>query len=187
MQVLKRSFTVAQYHQMAEAGIFTPDERIELIEGEVITVAAIGFRHAACVDRAAQLFFRKFGDKAIVRVQNPVQLGDRSEPQPDIALLHPKADFYATQHPTAADIFLIVEVADSSLEYDRQVRVPLYAQQNVIEVWLIDIEHSALSVYQQPLSGKYQTVKAYGCDQCDQSLSCLAFPEISIAMADLLN
>lgn len=133
MQVLKRSFTVAQYHRMAAAEIFVPDERLELIRGEIVSMAAIGFRHAACVDRAAQFCFRQVGDKATVRVQNPIQLGDRSEPQPGIALLRPRADFYSTRHPGVEDIFLIIEVADSSLEYDRQVKLPLYAQHGIAE------------------------------------------------------
>src|SRR5262245_37141744 len=115
VQVSRRLFTVDEYYQMAQAGILHEDDRVELIEGEIIETAAIGSRHAACVDRLNQLFSGRVAGRAIVRVQNPIRLSQRSEPQPDLALLRPRADFYATGHPGPQDVLLVVEVADTSV------------------------------------------------------------------------
>jgi Uma2 family endonuclease len=128
VQIDRRVFSVDDYYRMVEVGLLKEDERVELIEGEVIRMSPIGSRHAACVARLTKLFSRLAGDGAIVWVQNPVRLNDFSEPQPDVALLKPRADFYAGAHPAAADVLLIVEVSDTTIGYDRQVKVPLYAR-----------------------------------------------------------
>jgi Uma2 family endonuclease len=118
VQLVKRQFTIHEYHKMPEAGILKESERVELIRGEIVKMSPIGRFHAACVNRLNQLFSQKLGTRAIVAVQNPVELDDYSEPQPDIALLEPRSDFYASGHPKPADIFLVIEVADSTIKGD---------------------------------------------------------------------
>lgn len=152
----KRLFTVADYHRMAESGILAANERVELIEGEILEMNPIGSPHAACVDRLTRLLGRAAGDRAIVRVQNPVQLGELSEPQPDLALLKPRADFYGDAHPGPADILLLIEVADSTLEFDRNRKLPLYAQAGIPEAWIVDLASRAIAVYRNPSPRGYR-------------------------------
>lgn len=184
VQLLRRQFTVAQYHQMAEAGILAEDDRVELLEGEIIEMSPIGRRHAACVDRLNRLFSDRLRDRAIVRVQNPVQLSDRSEPQPDIALLKPKADFYESGHPQPQDILLLVEVADSTVEFDREIKIPLYARSGVQEVWLVDLNENAIAIYRQPSPDGYAQEHRL---QRGQTLTMQVFPEVSLALEDVLG
>lgn len=150
-------FTVSEYYQMAEAGILREDDRVELIEGEVIEMSPIGSKHAACVARLVEIFGLKVKKQAIVWVQNPLRLADYSEPEPDIALLKRRKDFYAGQHPTPPDVLLIVEVADTSVEYDRNVKAPLYARAGIPEVWIIDLVNNTIEVFSQPENGEFQT------------------------------
>ncbi len=139
IQALKHSFTVNEYHKMAHAGILTEDERIELIKGEIIDMTPIGSRHAACVDLLDSRFTQKEKGEAIVRVQNPIQVESDSEPQPDITLLTFRSDFYSFAHPTQKDVLLLIEVSEYSEEFDRDVKIPLYANAGIQEVWLIDL------------------------------------------------
>lgn len=155
VQIDRRVFSVDDYYRMVEVGLLREDERVELIEGEVIKMSPIGSRHAACVARLTKLFSRLTGDGAIVWVQNPIRLDDFSEPQPDVALLKPRADFYSRAHPAAADVLLIVEVADTTIGYDRQVKVPLHARAGVPEVWVVDLVGEAVETYAQPREGAY--------------------------------
>lgn len=156
----RRRFTVDEYHRMGEVGIFTAGERLELIEGEVVTMTPIGPRHAACVDRLTQLWTSRLGRRAIVRVQNPILLAkEDSEPQPDVTLLRPRADFYAGGHPTPSDVLLVVEVADSTLEVDRRVKVPLYGRAGVPESWLVDLDAERVEVYREPTADGYDEVR----------------------------
>ena len=128
VELRRYRFTTTEYDRMAEAGVLGEDDRVELIEGEILEMSPMGRRHAACVDRLTRLLVRGVGDAAIVRVQNPIVLSDHNEPQPDLALLRPRVDFYTAEHPGPEDALLVVEVSDSSVEYDRQIKVPLYAQ-----------------------------------------------------------
>jgi len=148
--------TVADYYRMAAAGILRPDERTELIEGEIIDMAPIGSRHASVVTKLALELQRVVNDRATVRVQNPVRLSDLSEPQPDLALLRPRADFYRDAHPGPADILLIIEVADTSLDYDRNTKLPLYARHGVPEVWLVDLVASTVERFLDPAQAAYR-------------------------------
>jgi hypothetical protein len=154
----RHRLTVDDYYRMAEAGILREDDRVELIEGEIIDMAPIGSTHAGTVKRLANLLMAAVGDTAIVSVQDPVRLGPRSEPQPDIALLRPRADYYTSAHPGPADVLLLVEVADASLTYDRDVKVPLYARHGVSEVWLVDLAGHRLHIHRVPVNGVYQEV-----------------------------
>lgn len=158
LQIGKRLFTVDDYHRMAETGILNEDDRVELIEGEIVEMNPIGSRHAGCVIRLTHLLTRAVGERAIVSVQNPVQLGDRSEPQPDLLLLRPRPDFYAEAHPGPADVLLLIEVADASTANDRNVKLPLYARAGIPEVWLIDLENEVVEVYRGPAADGFTEV-----------------------------
>lgn len=176
VQLLRRSFTVEEYYRMAQAGILTEDDRVELIEGEIIKMTPLGSRHAACVDRLTQLFSARIRGQAIVRVQNPIRLSERSEPQPDLALLRFRPDFYATAHPGPQDVLMVVEVAETSVDVDREVKLPLYARFGIAEVWLVDLAGEQVEVYRRPTQG-YEEVQRIrrGTQVRSQALSDLNF------------
>jgi Uma2 family endonuclease len=154
-----RRWTVAEYHQMGEAGILAPDERVELIAGEIIQMTPIGPAHASIVNLLDRRLQAVIGDHAIVSTQNPVVLDSHSEPQPDVALLRPRDDWYRQALPTANDILLVIEVADSSLDYDRKGKIPRYAQHAIPEVWLVDVSAKSLTIFSDPTSGDYASVQ----------------------------
>ena len=183
-QVKNFRFTISQYHQMSEAGILSENDKVELINGEIIEMSPIGRRHAACVDRINRLFNNILGIKVIVRVQNPILLNNLSEPEPDIALLKPRTDFYESGHPQPQDIFLLIEVADSSIEYDRDVKIPLYASSGITEVWLVDIYQQVIIVYRYPSENGYSDIQILSRGE---KLSILAFPENNLFVDDILG
>lgn len=152
-QPTRRLFSVAEYHRLGEAGVLTEDDRVELIEGEILAMTPIGSRHAACVDRLTALLVRAVSPGAIVRVQNPIRLGDRSEPEPDLCVLRPRDDYYAEAHPGPADVLLIVEVSDPSAGYDRATKLPLYAGAGVPESWIVDLLEERVEVHAAPSRG----------------------------------
>lgn len=158
VQFQRRLFTVKDFHRMGEAGIFREDDRVELVAGEIADMAPIGSRHAACVARLTALFSPVQG-RGIVWPQNPLRLGELSEVQPDLAFLRPRQDFYASTHPGPEDVLLIVEVAETSLDYDRDVKVPLYARAGIPEVWLVDLAGERVHVYRRPTPQGYQEVQ----------------------------
>jgi Uma2 family endonuclease len=159
VQLTRRLFTVAEYHKMAEAGILSEDDRVELLEGEIVAMSPIGSRHAGLVNRLNRLFSQRAGDQVVVSVQNPVRLGGYSEPQPDLALLRPRADFYTSSHPGPEDVLLAVEVAETSAAVDREVKVPLYARFGVPEVWLVDLAGDQVEVFREPSAEGYREVR----------------------------
>jgi Uma2 family endonuclease len=181
----RRLFTVEEYHLMAKSGIIGEDDRVELLEGEVFRMSPIGSRHAACVNRLNTLFSRAVGERAIVCVQNPLRLGEYSEPQPDVVLARPRPDFYALAHPGPEDVLLLVEVMESSQDYDREVKLPLYARHGVSEVWLVDLEGQAVEVYRRPSAGGYREVRRVtpGSDP----LSVEALPGVSLSPEEILG
>jgi hypothetical protein len=156
---LRRRFTVDDYYRMAEAGILSERDRVELIDGEVVAMSPIGARHAACVSRANQALVLAAGGSAIVQPQGPVRLNRFNEPQPDLMLLLPRADFYASAHPGPHDVLLVVEIADSSLRYDRDVKARLYAEWGVPEYWLADLTANVLWRYSSPQGDAYASVE----------------------------
>jgi Uma2 family endonuclease len=184
VQLLRRRFTVKQYHQMSEAGILTEDDQVELIEGEIIEIAPIGSRHAACVDRLNRLLNRRLGEQAIVRVQNPIYLNENSEPQPDLSLVRFRADFYETGHPQPQDILLLIEITDTTLEFDQSVKTSLYASADITEVWLVDLNNQVLEIYREPSPVGYQSVQRF---QRNQSISMQAFPKVSFDFSEILG
>lgn len=184
VQLTKHSFTVEEFHRMAESRILTEDSRVELVEGELIEMTPIGSRHAACVDRLNRLFSKHVGEAAIVRVQNPISLSHHSELQPDLVLARPKPDFYADAHPGPEAILLVVEVAETSTEVDREIKVPLYAQAGIIEVWLVALPHGHIEVYRNPISTGYREVQSLGLED---ALAPLLLPQIILPIGSVLG
>jgi Uma2 family endonuclease len=154
-QVLKRLFSVDEFHQMAEAGVFGEDDRLELLDGEIVQMTPIGSRHSGCVDRLNHLFWERCRASAIVHVQNPLVLSEGTEFYPDIALLQRRADFYSESHPRPGEVLLVVEVADTTGDYDRRIKVPRYAHAGVPEVWVVDLPARAIDVYRQAEGNRY--------------------------------
>lgn len=153
--VLKRLFTVDEFHQMAQAGVLREDDRVELLEGEIVRMTPIGSRHAACVARLTEVFVKRCRAAAIVNVQNPMVLSSGTELYPDITLLERRADFYSGALPTPLDVLLVVEVADTTGDYDRGIKVPLYARAGIPEVWIVDLREGCIDVYRGPAAGEY--------------------------------
>ena len=148
--VQRYRFTVDQYHQMDKAGIFSPDCRVELIDGEIFEMSPINPWHSGVVNRLVHRFVRGLGDRAVVHVQNPTIVDRHSEPQPDLMLLKPREDFYGTAHPIPSDALLVVEVAETSLAHDRLRKLPLYAKRRVSEVWVVNRRADAIEVFREP-------------------------------------
>ena len=168
---------------MAEVGILDPDDRLELLEGEIVEMSKVGMRHVGCVNRASALFLRHFGEQAVVSVQNPVQLSRYTEPQPDIVVLKPRGDYYAGKKISWEDALLVIEVSDTTLRRDRY-KLGLYARAGVSELWIEDLQHDALFVYRDPVKGGYRTsLELHHGD----SISLAAFPEITFKVEDLIG
>jgi len=176
-EMIRHRFSVEQYHQMIDAGIFAPDDRLELIHGELVKMSPINRRHAAGVDRLVYLLLNRLGQKARCRIQNPITLAD-SEPQPDVAIVRWRDDFYLAGHPTPPDIYWVIEVADTTITYDRGVKVPLYLSAGIPEVWLINLDEDCLEVYRQ---GKSEMLRR------GQSLIPLQFRELVFSADELLG
>ncbi|MEG5159592.1 Uma2 family endonuclease [Microcoleus sp. AT3-A2] len=179
VQLLKRLFTVEEYHLMGKAGILSEGDRVELIEGELVEMAAIGTRHAGCVNRITRLFCRLPEERAIVTVQNPIQVSQRTEPQPDLVLLQPRADYYSTAHPVPSEVLLLIEVADTSIDYDRDVKLPIYARSQIQEVWIVNLQENCLEVYRQPTVNGYSLMLRFWRGD---RVSPLAFPEFEVSV-----
>jgi Uma2 family endonuclease len=155
---LRRQFTVRDYARMRETGILTEDDRVELLDGEIYQMSPLGSLHIAIVNRLNKLLMRQVGDDAILSIQNSVQLNDYSEPQPDVALLSPRDDYYDQALARPDDILLLIEVADTSLDYDREHKLPRYAASNIAEVWIIDVDQQIVEQYSQPMQGQYTQI-----------------------------
>lgn len=168
---------------MGGAGIFSEDDRVELIEGEILQMSLIGSRHAASVNRLNTKFNNLLGNRAVVSVQNPILLNDFSEPQPDIAILAWREDFYANALPTATEVLLVIEVADTTVAYDRDVKLPSYARARIAEAWLVDLSAETVEVHSEPVNGAYRKVVSY---RRSDALAPAKFPDISIEIASIL-
>jgi len=159
VQLDKRLFTVQEYHKMLDAGILDEDDRVELIDGEIVEMAPIHMPHALRVARLNELFFRRLGGQALIWPQNPIRLSADTEVQPDVALLKPRDYSQDQDNPGPEDVLLIVEVSDSTLASDRRVKVPLYARAGVSDVWLIGVHRGIVEVYSELRGGAYQQVR----------------------------
>lgn len=172
---------------MAEAGILAPDERVELLDGEVVQMSPIGPRHAGGVRRIYRALSRRVGDRALVDVQNPIRLGNRVEPQPDVALLRPRDDLYLERHPDPGDVLLVIEVADTSAAYDRGTKLPMYARAGIPEAWLADWSdrrRPTLEVHRDRSPDGYRDVRRLGRGE---RVALLALPDVELAVDELLG
>ena len=177
-------FDVHQYHEMFKAGILTSDDRVELIRGEIIAMSAIGNEHMATVDSSNRFWSQAIGVRAIVRIQGSVRLDEGNEPQPDVTLLKNRDDFYRSRSAGPWDILLIVEVSDSSLAYDRGVKLKLYAEFEVPEVWIANIRARTIEAYTDPSNGEYTTLRTF---RPGQTVSPAAFPDVALPVADVIG
>lgn len=177
-------FTIEAYDEMVAHGILTSGDRVELLAGEIVEMPPIGSRHSGCVARLNHLFASALLQQATIFVQNPVQLLPDSEPEPDVALLKPRADFYDHAHPRSGDILLLVEVAESSLAYDREVKLPIYAAAGIREVWIIDLVGKAIEVYTDPTGRRYAAVRRL---RRDETFSPAAFPGFQLRASDVIG
>ena len=184
LQLVRRRFTVAQYHQMGQAGILTEDDRVELLDGEIVEMAPVGRRHVACVIRLTSVFGKRLGDAVQISVQNPIRLDEHNEPQPDVVLLKPRPDSYEAGIPRPADVLLVVEVGDTSAALDRRVKLPLYARAGIPEVWLADLGKATIRVHRDPSPTGYRTVRTV---RRGERLAPLAFPDCELAAVEILG
>lgn len=169
-----------EYLRMGEIGVFAPDARLELIEGEIVEMAPIGSPHAGTVNILIRHFTHLAGELATVSAQNPLIVGERSVPQPDLALLLPRADSYTRSHPMPADVLLVVEVADSTLRFDLGIKVPLYARHGIAEAWVVDLAEKAVRVFRDPSENGYHTSFSVSSGG---NIGVLALPSVSIDVA----
>ena len=184
MESSRKLFTTDDVLKMAEAGLFGPDERIELIDGEIIEMSPVGDRHVMCVNRATIFFIEAFGRSAIVSIQNAVHLNIYNMPQPDVVVFKPRADFYFPDRATPADVLFIVEVSDSTLRRDRTIKLPRFAASGIPEVWIEDLKHDLILVYRDPEGSQYRTQLTF---HRGDSISPLAFPKSAFRVDDLIG
>jgi len=178
-QLKQHRFSLERYEAMIERGILTEDDRVELIHGAIVDVSPIGDRHTACVKRLNRLFMQIPSPQVTVSIQDPVAIPPDSEPEPDAALLKPREDFYEHAKPRPQDVLLIVEVADSSLQFDRDVKMPLYAHAGIAEAWLIDVDARVVEVYTEPRDGRYSQLRTY---RAGATVTPGAFPDYAFSV-----
>ena len=179
----RRRFTVAEYYAMAEAGILARDERVELLDGDVIAMPPIGNWHASNVDLFTNTFPAQLHGRAVVRVQNPVRLDGNSQPQPDVMLLRWRDDFYRDGHPGPADVLLLIEVSDSSVDFDRNEKLSAYAAAGIPEVWIVNRPDRRIESHSDPAGDEYATVRHYGAGE---SISPQAFPDVVLQVDQII-
>ena len=178
-----RLWTVEEYHQMAAAGIFHPEERVELIAGQILTMSAKGTAHTAAVRRTARILRNLLADRAEVYTQDPIQLDDFSEPEPDIAVVRIDPLDYVERHPTTSEVYLLIEVADSSFKYDRETKGKAYAKSGIADYWVLDVNDRKLHVFREPTQEGYQSEVIL---LEETSVLPLQFPTLEIALQDML-
>jgi Uma2 family endonuclease len=184
VELARRRFTTAEYYEMLRSGILTQDDRVELIEGEIVEMTPIGPKHAGIVGRLTGWFARRFGEGVHVSPQNPIDLGERSQPQPDVVVARSTPDTYTHSHPTPADILLLVEVSDTTLEYDRQVKATLYARALIPETWIFDLPGDQVLIYREPSAEGYRLLRIV---RRGERIAPLAFPDVSFLVDDLIG
>ena len=179
-----RRLSVQDYHRMVETGILTPDEQVELIEGQLYQMAAKGTFHSAAITRIKRLLERRLGNQVLLRFQDPVRLSDDSEPEPDVAVVQPDPLDYEDHHPTPEEIYLLIEVSDRTLKRDRELKAPAYARSGVREYWILDVNSRQLYVFREPGMESYrnQVVLAES-----DLIAPLAFPDCQVSVQDLLR
>ena len=180
----RRRFTVAEYYAMADAGILSENDRVELLDGDLIVMPPIGDWHAAKVDLFTNVLPPRLERRAIVRVQNPTRLDNTSEPQPDVTLLRWRDDFYEGGHPGPVDVLLLIEVSDTTVGYDRNEKLPLYARAGIPEVWIVNRPARRVEGYSEPSGDEYATVRHYGPGE---SIAPQAFPDIVLEVNRIIG
>lgn len=180
----RKHFTVDEYHKMGEAGILSEDDRLELIDGEIVQMSPINVPHQSCVDRLTMLFAPRLVGRGIVRVQGPILLDMENEPQPDVILLR-QSDYAERQyHPQPEDILLVIEVADSTLRTDRRDKMPRYARAGISEAWIVNIPKKVVEIYSDPVDGKYTSVQRVGRGH---TITPKALPDVTVQVDDFLG
>jgi Uma2 family endonuclease len=182
MEVTRWRFTVHDYHRMGEAGILHEDDRVELIEGELVEMTAIGTRHFSCVNRLTRLLVMNVGDEAIVSVQNPVRLNEYNEPQPDVTVIRTRD--YRESLPMPEDVLLLIEVSDTTIAYDRRVKLPLYARAGIGEVWIVNLPGETIERYTEPLEEGYRHTDQKGRGQ---NLESTALPHLTPSVDEVFG
>jgi Uma2 family endonuclease len=178
----RRMWTADEYHRMAEVGILHEDDRVELIDGAIVEMSPVGSRHIACINRLSKLLERRIGDTTLVQTQSSIRLSDASEPQPDIAVLRLRADYYADALPTPSDVLLVIEVADTSLPYDQYVKLPRYAEAGIAEVWIVDVARPMVTRYTDPRRTFYANQQHA---QRGDALQSGVFPDLLLAVNEI--
>lgn len=176
---LKKLFTLPEYHRLGELGFFTEDERIELINGEIIQMSAKGTRHTVCCTRLLRELSQLLGNQATLKCQDPITLSGNSEPEPDFVIVRNKDDDYLVNHPYPSDIILVLEIAESSLVYDREVKLQLYAQAGIKDYWLFNLVHQQLETYSNP----YQAYRQQIIYLPEQKISLPEFPDLCLDLS----
>jgi Uma2 family endonuclease len=184
VELQRHRFTVERFHQMTEAGIFGPDDRIELMDGEIVEMSPIYPPHSSRVGRLTHLCVLRFGDRCVVSIQGPLDVDAHTEAYPDVLLLRPRDDFYAARHPRAEDVLLVVEVSDTTVRYDTRVKAPRYAAAGIADYWLVNLRRNTITVFRDPGPtgyGRSQVVRR------GESIRPLAFPDDEVAVAEILG
>ena len=184
VETARRLLTVQEFYRMCETGILLPEERLELANGEIITMAPIGSAHHWCVMQLTRVLGALIGDRAWVSVQGPLAIGPHDLRYPDLAILRPRGGTYRASGPSALDALLVIEVADTTVTYDREVKVPLYAAAGIPEAWLLDLPAARLEVYRDPVEGAYRQTRRLSREE---SIAVEAFPDVTLQLADLLG
>lgn len=182
--VERLKWNVRDYERLIETGFFGEDERIELIAGELVTMPPISSGHSGHVKRLNRVLAKKLGERAIVGVQDPIRLDDESEPQPDFSILKPRADDYTESHPTPSDVFWLIEVAETSVDYDRKTKARLYARAGIAELWVVDLRAQQIEVFREPSAQEY---RAHQIFTRGDEVRPLAFPDIVISVGEILR
>lgn len=176
-------FSVEEFNKLGQAGIFDEDDRVELLDGEIIVMSPIGSEHAAAVLRLNWYFQQRLGQHLLTSVQSPAVVDEFSEPQPDLMLLKPKSDFYKAEHPRPEDIILLVEVSDSTLAFDRGRKLPKYAESAVSEVWIVNLQNQTIEQYRAPSASEYARSQIF---RRGEMITIEKFPEVSFAVEELI-
>ena len=183
MPATRHRFTVDDWHTMIDAGVFRQDQRLELLDGEIFEMAPIGPHHTSVVNRLTRLWVMRLGTRAIVQAQGPIDVSRRSEPEPDLALFRERDDFYRHRHAGPRDTLLVIEVADGSLDYDR-AKLRIYAAAGIPEVWIVNLQGAHVEIHREPAADGYLGTSVA---QRGETLACLAFPDVTLGVADVLG
>ena len=183
-EVATYRFSVEEFNKLGEAGIFDEDDRVELLDGEIIVMSPIGTQHAGIVMRLNWTLQRHLGDRVLLNPQNPAVLDEFSEPLPDLTLLKPRKDFYTSAHPRPEDILLLVEVSDTTLAYDRGRKLRKYAERGLREVWIVNVKQQIIEQFRVPAGFTYSSAAQF---RRDQKITIEAFPDVQFVVEELIG